>query len=127
MSGDVVLVAEDDPDISELVGEVVESHGYSVIHAADGHAALELARRTCPALAILDIRMPRVDGLEVARALKEDASTARIPVLILTASVGGGRGHAALEAGADAYLEKPFQLERLRETVLLLLSRGRSA
>lgn len=123
----VVLVADDDEDILLLVRDALESIGCSVLIARDGRRAVELASQNTLALAVFDVRMPLLDGLSAARLLKADPATQSVPVLIVTASVGEHQEQVALDAGADAFLSKPFNIEDLRETVRWLLDRPSSA
>lgn len=120
----LVLVADDDEDILLLVHDVLKSMGCSVLATRSGQTAMELACRASLALAVLDVRMPVVDGLTISRKLKDDPVTQSVPVLILTASVGEHQEQAALDAGADAFLSKPFALGELRATVRWLLDRS---
>lgn len=117
----LVLVAEDDPDILELIGTCLRSIDCEVIRAQDGHTAHALARRERPRVAVLDIRMPRLDGLELTRRLKADPDLSSIAVLVLTASVDGNQPRRALAAGADDYLSKPFTATALRQAVTRLI------
>lgn len=118
----LVLVAEDDPDILELIVTCLRSIDCDVVQARDGHAARELACAELPRLAVLDIRMPRLDGLELTRRLKADPAMRSIAVLVLTASVDGNQPQRALAAGADGYLAKPFTATALREAVAAMLA-----
>lgn len=120
----LVLVAEDDPDILELVATCLRADGWEVLEAHDGRSALRIARERLPRVAVLDIRMPHVDGLEVARRLKGDRLTDSIALLVLTASVDGTQPEHVRKAGADAYLPKPFATARLCQTVRGLLQTG---
>jgi CheY-like chemotaxis protein len=89
----LVLVADDDEDILGLVSFRLERSGYEVAAAKDGEEALRLARKLSPALVVLDVMMPRLDGYEVTRRLREDEATRGIPVILLTAlAQEGGRG-----------------------------------
>lgn len=119
MSGEgvrpLVLVADDDDDILELVSYILSGAGYDVVVAHDGAEALELARRARPNLAVLDVSMPNLDGLEVTRRLRADAELGSLPVILLTARVAdedAERGHAA---GGTDYLRKPFKPQELRD------------
>jgi CheY-like chemotaxis protein len=123
----VVLVADDDEDILLLVRDVLESLGCEVQTAMDGAQALEVAGDATLALAVLDVRMPRIDGLTVALQLRSDPATRSVPILILSASVGEHQERAARAVGADAFLSKPFDLDELRRTVQSLLGRASSA
>jgi DNA-binding response OmpR family regulator len=109
----LVLVAEDDEDIRALVRHRLSRNGFEVVMARNGEEALRLAEERPPDLAILDVRMPRMDGLEVVQRFRADPRTARVPVLLLTASVQEADVVRGLEAGADDYLWKPFSPQEL--------------
>jgi CheY-like chemotaxis protein len=117
----LVLVAEDDPDILELIVACLESIGCDVVRALDGRSALRLAGAERPKLAVLDVRMPHLDGLRVTRLLKADPETSSIAVLVMTASVDGTQSEQARAAGADGYLAKPFTAAQLRDAARGLL------
>jgi DNA-binding response OmpR family regulator len=119
----VVLVADDDRDILELVALRLTGDGYEVVTAADGEAALRLARERRPDLAVLDVMMPKLGGLDVTRALRADAATKALPVILLTARVQDGDHAEGVAAGADAYVKKPFDARDLRTQVAELLAR----
>jgi DNA-binding response OmpR family regulator len=104
----VVLVAEDDEDILDLVVLRLVQEGYDVVTARDGHEALRLAGERHPALALLDVQMPMTDGYEVTRRLRADAATRTMAIIILSASVRDTELARAFEAGADDFLRKPF-------------------
>ena len=116
----LVLVADDDKDILQLLRLRLELLGYAVVQAVNGVEALELARLQEPALAILDVMMPGLDGLEVVRQLR--AGNSRIPVILLTARIQESDVSAGIAAGADAYLGKPFDAADLRAKVHELLA-----
>jgi two-component system response regulator MprA len=118
----LVLVADDDKDILQLLRLRLELLGYGVVQAANGVEALELAREQNPALAILDVMMPGLDGLEVTRQLR--AGNSRIPIILLTARIQESDVSAGLDAGADAYLGKPFDAMDLRSKVEELVGSG---
>ncbi len=101
-----VLIAEDEAIIRMDLREILEEEGYEVVEAADGEEAVRLAREVRPELAILDIKMPRKDGLEAAQEISEERIA---PVLILTAYSQRDLVEQAAEAGAMGYLVKPFQ------------------
>jgi DNA-binding response OmpR family regulator len=113
----VVLVADDDPDILALVRFRLEREGYDVVSAPDGQAALELALDHTPDLAVLDVMMPRLDGYEVTRRLREHDATKGMPIILLTARVGESDLERGFEMGADGYVTKPFSPQMLREQV----------
>jgi DNA-binding response OmpR family regulator len=104
----VVLVAEDDEDILRLVEIRLQQEGYEVLCAKDGETALQLAADRRPALALLDVQMPKVNGYEVTRRLRADDATQRMAIIILTASVRDTEIARAFEAGANDFLRKPF-------------------
>ena len=108
MSAPVVLVAEDDEDILDLVELSLQQDGYDVITARDGQEALRLAGERRPALALLDVQMPKTDGYEVTRRLRADHATRGMAIIILTASVRDTELARAFDAGADDFLRKPF-------------------
>jgi CheY-like chemotaxis protein len=111
----VVLIAEDDEDLRLLVATTLRREGYEVVEATDGAEALELTGRHRPALAVLDINMPRVDGVEVAERLR--AAGDDTPVIFLTAQTRRADMDRALDTGPVAYIPKPFELDRLRNEV----------
>ncbi len=121
---ETVLIADDDADILELLHTVLERAGYGPIAAADGEEALRLARERLPRACILDVVMPRLGGLDVLRALRSDATTAHIPVLMLSASVQNPDVEAALKAGANDYLTKPFSYTELLARLTQVLDRS---
>ena len=111
-----VLIVDDDPSIRKLVATTLEDvAGFELVEAADGNEALELAAAQAPAIVLLDIDMPGIDGLEACRRLRAEPGTADATVVMLTAAAGEEAERAAEEAGADLFLTKPFSpLELLR-------------
>jgi DNA-binding response OmpR family regulator len=104
----VVLVADDDDDILLLVTRRLRRDGFAVIQARDGDEALDLALERRPAIAVLDIGMPGLDGLAVVRAIRADDATKEMRVILLTAKAQESDVRRGFEAGADAYVKKPF-------------------
>jgi DNA-binding response OmpR family regulator len=119
----VVLVADDDDDIRDLVAFRLDRAGYEVLRAGDGQQALDLAREHVPALAVLDVMMPKLTGYDVTRELRADAATSRIPVILLTARVQEADVARGFEAGADDYVKKPFSPQELKARVQAVLGR----
>jgi len=115
----LVLIADDDPDILLLLRVRLERSGYDVVAANDGPEALALARDCSPDLAILDVSMPGMSGVEVTRALREAKFTK--PVILLTGRVQDKDVVAGAEAGADAYVTKPFSPQELETRVRALV------
>lgn len=122
MARHTVLVADDDEDILMLVRHRLERRGYAVITAADGEQALALATERLPDAAILDGLMPGLNGEEVCARIRADARTAAIPVIVLTAKAGEAARGEAIEAGADAYMLKPFSIDALDERLQSLIA-----
>lgn len=120
---DSILVADDDQDILELVAFRLERAGYEVMTAGDGEQALAAARERRPALAVLDVMMPKLTGYEVVKAMRAAEETSRIPVILLTARVQEADVSRGFEAGADDYIRKPFSPQELRARVEAILGR----
>jgi DNA-binding response OmpR family regulator len=119
----LILVADDEEDVREIIVFRLERAGYRVICAADGDEALAQAFENDPDLALLDVMMPGRTGWEVTRVLKDDARTASIPVIILTARSRDADLARGFAAGADDYIRKPFSPEELGARVKAMLMR----
>jgi CheY-like chemotaxis protein len=120
----LVLVADDDPDILLLMTLTLERDGYDVVAAKDGLGALEAAVERVPHLVLLDLMMPGLDGYEVTRRLRREPTTKHLPIVIVTAAAEESQAARALEAGADAYMKKPFSpRELLAKTAALIFER----
>ena len=115
-----ILVVDDVPENVRLLQAVLEAHGYDVVSATDGRAALELAGSAKPDLVLLDVLMPQPDGYAVCRSLREQEETAVLPVIMLTASEGSEKTNA-IEAGADDFIQKPFNRDELLTRIRSLL------
>ena len=124
----LVLVADDDPDILELVALTLERDGYEVAPARTGEEALRLASQRQPHLAVLDLMMPGIDGYEVTKRLRASEGNQKVPILILSAFAEESQAVLALAAGADAYMKKPFSPRELlaRAASMILDQRPRS-
>ena len=119
-----VLVADDDEDLLGYIKFRLEHAGFEVVTAGDGEEALKLALERQPHLAVLDVRMPKLDGFEVTRRIRTTSSLREMPVILLTASSEGEDMVAGYEAGADDYLRKPFSApEELISSVQAVLER----
>jgi two-component system response regulator MprA len=119
-----ILVVDDDAPIRRMLDRTLSAEGYAVETAADGGEALAAVERSTPDLLVLDVGMPGLDGLAVARRLR--AKGLAVPVLLLTARDSVPDRVAGLDAGADDYLVKPFATEELLARVRALLRRGKS-
>ncbi len=119
--GKKILLVDDEPHVLEVLRVTLEDLGFSLLEAADGPGALNLAQNEHPDLVILDVMLPSMSGLDVCRQLKGVADTGRIPVILLTARSGEEDAKAGFEAGADRYLTKPFSPLTLQTEVVKLL------
>jgi DNA-binding response OmpR family regulator len=118
-----ILIAEDSVTVRRIVAARLAADGYEVIEADDGEQALELATSTAPDLIVLDKVMPKLDGFEVVRALRERAETASVPIVMLTERAGEEDVIGGLRLGVDEYMLKPFSPRELSLRVRRLLAR----
>jgi CheY-like chemotaxis protein len=116
-----VLLVDDEPDQIELYRFGLEPLGFTILEANDGLTALSLARSASPDVIVLDLRMPEMDGWQVCAALKADAATASIPIVILTAAASLKLGEQAERAGCVAYLVKPCYPKDLARTLRIVV------
>jgi len=116
-----VLVVDDDPVIVRLLEVNFEMEGFTVRMAGDGQEGLDVARAEHPDVVVSDVMMPKLSGIELVSGLKADASTASIPVILLSAKAQASDIRAGLAAGADDYVTKPFEPLELVDKVLKLL------
>ena len=119
-----ILVVDDEPDALELIKFNLLAAGLAVVTAGDGKTALQKARSILPSLIILDLMMPEMDGLEVAKILRHEPATREIPIIMLTAKVAEIDRVLGLELGADDYVTKPFSPRELVLRVKALLRRS---
>ena len=116
-----VLVVDDDSDILELLSYNLEKEGYDVKTANSGQKAVDIANLFLPNLILLDIMMPGMDGVETCRLLRENQTLVETHILFLTARSEEYSEVAAFDAGADDYIKKPFDIEKIKKTVHTLL------
>jgi CheY-like chemotaxis protein len=117
----LIVVAEDHDDSARILLTFLQHYGYATAHARDGKTALDLCRTRMPALILLDISMPEIDGLEVCRALKADEATRGICVVMQTAHALPPNRIRALSNGADEFLTKPVEPMHIISTVRRLV------
>lgn len=120
-----ILAVDDSPTILAMLQEILVSAGYEVLTAEDGVEALESARTEHPDLILLDVMLPKLDGYRVCRLLKFDHKYKTIPIIMLTAKTEEQSMATGLRTGADQYLTKPVEPERLLDAVAAELSRAR--
>jgi DNA-binding response OmpR family regulator len=121
-----ILVADDDMDIRDLVAFKLEQAGFDVTAVDNGLAALTAARLEPPDLVVLDVMMPGMSGIDVCRELRNDRTTAGLPIILLTARAQEGDVEVGFGAGADDYIVKPFSPRELVTRVEAVLSRQRA-
>jgi len=116
-----ILIADDDPEMRNVIRISLKGDGYEIHEAKDGYEALDMASALRPDLIVLDVMMPGMVGYRVCQELKKEPETEHILILILTARDTGMTGDAALDAGADDLMSKPFLPKQLRDKVRLML------
>jgi two-component system cell cycle response regulator DivK len=122
--GKPVLIVEDNEKNMKLFRDVLQATGYSTLEATTGEEAVELALSEAPALVLMDVQLPGIDGVEALERLRQNERTTSIPVLALTAQAMSGDRERFLEAGFDGYLAKPVDVGELIETVREHCDRG---
>ncbi|MBI4115892.1 MAG: response regulator [Candidatus Omnitrophica bacterium] len=116
-----ILIVEDETDMALLVESRLKASGYDVISVGDGQAGFEMAKKEKPDLMILDLMLPKMDGHKVCGLLKKDTRYAKIPIILFTARAQEGDRKLGEEAGADAYITKPFEAKVLLDKIRELL------
>jgi two-component system cell cycle response regulator DivK len=124
MLGERVLIVEDNEKNMKLFRDVLQATGYSTLEATTGEEAVELSLSQAPALVLMDVQLPGIDGVEALERLRQNERTASIPVLALTAQAMSGDRERFLEAGFDGYLAKPVDVGELIEAVREHCDRG---
>jgi len=121
-----ILVVDDEPEAVELLEFNLKQAGYVVSTAGDGADALKRARSQTPDMIVLDVMLPEMDGFEICKSLRLDSSTAKIPIIMLTAKAAEIDRVLGLELGADDYLTKPFSPRELLLRIKKILGRGQT-
>ena len=117
-----VLVVDDEPMTRNLLRMILSHAGYAIYEAEDGLDALEKVKNHAPDLVILDVMMPVMDGIDVCRAVRGDAATADLPIIMLSAYANSEAVEDSMKAGANKYLTKPISRKKLLEEVNALLA-----
>lgn len=117
----IILIVEDDNDIRENIRIYLDSIGFSCMEALDGAEAIELTKREHPDLILLDIMLPRINGYQVCKILKEDQKYKSIPIIMLSAKVEREDKEWGAKMGVDAYMTKPFDFDQLEKTINKLI------
>jgi len=115
-----ILVVDDNPDAREMVSYILAKEGFSVITAGDGEAALDLVKKQIPDLIITDIQMPKLDGIEMIKRLRDRLRSKNVPILVMS-SFGNGAIQAAMDAGANKSTPKPMAVDYFLKIVRQLL------
>jgi DNA-binding response OmpR family regulator len=118
-----ILIAEDEPDIRELVAFMLRFAGYEVMAASNGEEAVQAATREVPDLVLMDVRMPRMTGYDACRIMKANPDLHDVPIVFLSAKGQEAEIQSGLEAGAEEYLLKPFSPDELTNRVRTILSK----
>jgi CheY-like chemotaxis protein len=121
MNGKIILLVEDNPQNRELASDLLALAGARVLTASDAETALDLLRREPVDLVLMDVSLPRMDGLEAARQLKNTPATAHVPVIAITAHAMKGDRERVLAAGCDGYLTKPIDTRTFAAAVARFL------
>src|SRR4249919_673394 len=122
----LILIVEDNEKNLKLVRDVLQVKGYQTLEAGTGEDGVRIAGELIPDLILMDIQLPGMNGIEALRVLRQNAATAAIPVIAVTASVMQQDRNQITEAGFDAYIGKPLNLKEFLEAVKTMLERGRS-
>jgi len=118
-----ILIAEDEPDILDLVAFTLRFAGYEVVTCPNGEEAVGLANKELPDLILLDVRMPRLTGYDACKKIKENPQLKDIPVVFLSAKGQESEIQSGMEAGAEEYLLKPFAPDQLTDRVRSILAK----
>lgn len=117
MSRKRILLVEDNEFNRKIVRDLLARQPYELLEAHDGAAGVEMARRDKPDLIVMDVQLPKLSGLEATRAIRADPETATIPIVVVTSFALSGDEQKALDAGASAYLAKPYSPRQLLDTI----------
>ena len=116
-----ILIVEDNELNMKLFNDLLQAHGYDTVQTKDGRDAMDLARSHHPDLIVMDIQMPEISGLEIARALKADARLKHIPIIAVTACAMKGDEEKIRQGGCEGYIAKPISVPHFLQTVARFL------
>jgi two-component system, cell cycle response regulator DivK len=122
MAGALILIIEDNPKNLKLIRDLLQFKGYQTIEAETAEAGIDLARERRPALILMDIQLPGMDGREAMKTLKADTATREIPIIALTASAMKGDREGLLSDGFDGYIAKPIDIKEVPKVVETFIS-----
>jgi two-component system cell cycle response regulator DivK len=125
-TGELVLIVEDNEKAMKLARDILRFAGFATVEAASGEEGIALARDRRPATILMDIQLPGIDGIGALERIRDDAATARIPVIAVTASVMKEDRERLDSAGFDGFITKPFDVDLLPDQVRAAITRGRS-
>lgn len=117
MSGKTILNVEDNEFNRRIIRDLLARTSYRLIEATDGEAGIATALEAVPDLIIMDIQLPKISGLEATRRIRSEPRTAHVPIIVITSFALSGDEQAAMQAGASAYLAKPYSPRQLLETI----------
>lgn len=113
-----ILIVDDDEKNLKLLRVILQNSGYEILEAKNGEDAVKIAKENIPALILMDIRMPVMDGITATKIIKSEHATAKIPVIVITSSAMVGNGERIIsESGCDGYITKPIDIKELIEIV----------
>ena len=115
--GKTILIVEDEPRNLKLLRDLLQRFGYEILEASDGEQGVKSAGEKMPDLILMDIMMPKMDGLEATRIIKADTKTKHIPIIALTSYAMKGDREKAIEAGCDGYIAKPIDIKEVLKTI----------
>jgi CheY-like chemotaxis protein len=122
MSRATVLIADDSPAIRTMLSRTLVHLGFGVVEAANGSEAVQLAHQCPPAIVLLDLCMPGMDGWDVVACLRSDPALDEVPIVVITAYYGGSMTQSAWPAGCQHVIAKPFKLQDIARAVTALIS-----
>jgi two-component system cell cycle response regulator DivK len=119
--GKTILIVEDEPKNMKLLRDLLQRFGYEIIEALDGEQGVKMAGEEIPDLILMDIMMPKMDGLEATRIIKADAKTRHIPIIALTSYAMKGDRERTIASGCNGYIAKPIDIQEVIKTVGLFI------